>query len=130
MVRRLQSSTIAFCCVAVFGLSTLAQEAHAQFRMRIEQQGCVVSQQTPICVLEVPDNGAGDTDATVGSIVLINQNVGTFNIASAAGLSKPMLGNGTTRAEMGLTSLVVSSLSGGTLMILLRIQISRFPTVP
>ena len=81
---------------AVMAILAVAGSAHALFKLRLTQGATVV---------EVVDNGAGDLNPVVGAVTFAGP-VGTFNVNVSTGVSKPVIGDGTT-AEMDLSSVNV-----------------------
>src|SRR5688572_1643084 len=100
MVRKQCSRITACLAVLVF---LMAQEAHAQFQLRLEQAGFPSK--------TVTDNGPDDTDPLLGRINYIGA-YGTFAVTVNTGLSKPNIGNDVTQADMDLNSSEFSSSTG------------------
>ena len=61
------------------------------------------------------DNGAGDSDPTVG-VVVFNGPIGAFNTVVAAALTKPVLGNANL-AQLDLSVVTTTGAAGGNLKI-------------
>src|SRR5262245_32116114 len=111
------SSRVVVCLVGLMMLFT-ASEAVAQFQVRLEQSGFASK--------TVTDNGPGDTNTAVGRIT-VSGAYGTFNINITTGLSKPVLGNGTSSASIDLNSTDFSTAAGGTLILTLSDSDFNFP---
>jgi uncharacterized repeat protein (TIGR01451 family) len=116
MLRRLYSRIPV--CLVVLTLLLTAREASAQFQLRLEQSGFASK--------TVTDNGPGDANPAVGRITVTGA-YGTFNINITTGLSKPVLGNGTSQATIDLNSTDFSTPAGGTLTITLADTGFNFP---
>ena len=84
-----------------------AQSASAALKLKLESSGGTT--------VTIEDNGPGDTDATVGLIVFKGP-IGTFDVLSATGLSKPVVGDASV-ARLNLTAVTINSVVGSTLTI-------------
>ncbi len=94
--------------VAVIVLLASAQEAMGQLQVRFEQAGFPSK--------TVTDNGPEDQLPEVGRLRFTGA-YGTFTANLTTGMSKPIVGNGSTEARIDLNSIDVSASSGGTLII-------------
>lgn len=120
MFRRIAFGPLVTAVLAMCALLGAAQEANASFQLRLEQAGCA-----PVTIT---DNGPGDSHPTVGAITFIGPYC-TFDVNTTNGVSKPVVGNGSSQAEMDLNSLNVSSSTGGALEITLADTGYTFPSV-
>jgi hypothetical protein len=92
----------------VGAILVMSESASAAFQARFEQSG--------FAPLTITDNGAGDLDPRVGIILFVGP-YGTFDLNTTVGLSKPLIGNGTTQAQFDVNSKNASSSTGGTLVL-------------
>jgi hypothetical protein len=90
----------------VFAVSTAAT-ADAAHILRLTQGSTTVT---------VVDNGAGDSNPSLGAIVFIGA-VGTFTQTNVTGLSKPVIPDGPAHSGMDLAGSFVSTGAGGTLLV-------------
>lgn len=79
------------------------------------QGALMISLENGASTVTVTDNGAGDTDPTVGSVSFIGA-VGDFDVNVTTGISKPLVGS-SIQPILNLDSVNVSSAASGTLEI-------------
>jgi len=94
--------------VAMLALVGANSTADATFVLRI-------SDGVPADTVTIADGGAGDLAPGVPGQIIFSGSIGTFTINVTTGLGDPVLPNTSSRANMHLNNVSVSSSSGGTL---------------
>jgi hypothetical protein len=93
-------------------LMSLASPAQAQFRLRVEDVGTGVG-------VVITDNGPGDQDPLVGSVIYSSiapgVAIGGFTVQVTAGVSKPIIGGVNNFAELDLNNISANSSGAGHL---------------
>ena len=104
-MKNLRRSAVALLPAAILAFA-LAGEARAVLTLNLSTDGSSVT---------ISDNGAGDLNPLLGAVTFSGP-LGVFVVNVTTGVSYPLLGSPTT-PEMSLSSLNLTSTSGGTLTV-------------